>query len=153
VVTLAMGGIALGKAVDSSGLLAEIAGTISPHLEALSPFYCLVLFSGIVLVVASFISHTVGALIILPVVLQVGASLPDPRPRTMVMAAALMCSGAMGLPVSSFPNMNAISLEGPTGVPWLKVTDFLKVGLPASVAAWIAVLVVAYPIMEVLDFH
>ena len=110
---------------------------MTPYLSTLSPFRCLLLFSGIVLVVTSFISHTVGALIILPVVAQVGAALPHPEARTMVMAAgtfllkltraALMCSGAMGLPVSSFPNMNAISLDGPTGLPWLSIIDFIKV--------------------------
>ncbi|KAJ3283288.1 low-affinity phosphate transporter [Borealophlyctis nickersoniae] len=153
VVILAMGGIALGKAVDSSGLLAKITHTLSPHLVDLSPFHCLVLFSGIVLVITSFISHTVGALIILPVVLQVGSSLPDPRPRTLVMASALMCSGAMGLPVSSFPNMNAISLEDPTGVPWLGVSDFIKIGLPSSVVAWGCIMTIGYFVMGLLDFH
>ena len=68
VVMLAMGGISLGKAVESSGLLAEITKNLVPHLRGLTPFMILVLFSGIVLVVTSFISHTVGALIILPVV-------------------------------------------------------------------------------------
>ncbi|KAJ3410301.1 low-affinity phosphate transporter [Chytridiales sp. JEL 0842] len=140
VVMLAMGGISLGKAVDSSGLLASLTLEITPHLAGLSPFMCLVLFSGVVLVVTTFISHTVGALIILPVVAQIGASLPDPQPRMLIMAVALMCSGAMGLPVSSFPNMNAISLEDPTGEPWLEVLDFLKVGLLSSVFAWCAIL-------------
>ena len=91
VVMLAMGGIALGKAVESSGLLAEITQSIAPHLVNLSTFHCLAIFSGIVLLVTSFISHTVGALIILPIVVQVAHSLPDPRPRTMVMAAGTLC--------------------------------------------------------------
>ncbi|KAJ3023248.1 low-affinity phosphate transporter [Thoreauomyces humboldtii] len=87
VVMLAMGGIALGKAVDSSGLLAEITSLLIPHLEGLTPFKCLALFSGLVLVGTTFISHTVGALIILPIILKVGSSLPDPRANTLVMAA------------------------------------------------------------------
>ncbi|KAJ3116781.1 low-affinity phosphate transporter [Phlyctochytrium bullatum] len=151
VVILAMGGTSLGKAVDSSGLLAEITSYVTPHLADLTPFLCILLFSGIVLVVASFISHTVAALILLPVIAQIGANLPDPQPRMFVMAIALMCSGAMGLPVSSFPNMNAISLEDPTGEPWLAVSDFLKVGLPASVVAWGAIIGVGYPIMAWLQ--
>ncbi|KAJ3218739.1 low-affinity phosphate transporter [Dinochytrium kinnereticum] len=152
VVILAMGGTSLGKAVDSSGLLAEITSYITPHLAGLTPFLCILLFSGVVLVVASFISHTVAALILLPVVAQIGANLPDPQPRMFVMAIALMCSGAMGLPVSSFPNMNAISLEDHTGEPWLSVIDFIKVGLPASVVAWAGILGVGYPIMAWIGF-
>ncbi|KAJ3042661.1 low-affinity phosphate transporter [Rhizophlyctis rosea] len=153
VVMLAMGGIALGKAVESSGLLHEITGSIAPHLTNLSTFHCLAIFSGIVLLVTSFISHTVGALIILPIVVQVAHTLPDPRPRTMVMAAALMCSGAMGLPVSSFPNMNAISLEDATGIPWLSVKDFLVAGIPSGFIAWGAIMSIGYFIMGLLDFR
>jgi phosphate transporter len=63
-----------------------------------------------------------------------------------------MCSGAMGLPVSSFPNMNAISLEGPTGVPWLTVVDFMKIGLPSSILALATVLIVGYPLMLLVGF-
>jgi anion transporter len=87
VVVLAMGGISLGKAVESSGLLKVITDHIAPYLSTLSTFHCLVLFSGIVLVITSFISHTVGALIILPVVEQVGMSIPGEPARIMVMAA------------------------------------------------------------------
>ncbi|KAI9008168.1 SPX domain-containing protein [Gaertneriomyces semiglobifer] len=153
VVMLAMGGIALGRAVDSSGLLHAITTSITPHLQGLSPFECMIIFSGLVLVMTTFISHTVGALIILPIILEVGKGLDDPRPNTLVMAAALMCSGAMGLPVSSFPNMNAISLEDPTGLPWVTVTDFMKVGLPSSVIAWFVLMAVAWPIMGWLGFQ
>ncbi|KAI8922118.1 SPX domain-containing protein [Powellomyces hirtus] len=153
VVMLAMGGIALGKAVDSSGLLLEITHSLTPHLEGMSPFKCLALFSGLVLVGTTFISHTVGALIILPIILKVGSSLPDPRANTLVMAAAFMCSGAMGLPVSSFPNMNAVSLEDPTGTPWVDVKDFLKVGLPCSVVAWAVVMTIGYPLMGLVGIQ
>ena len=97
VVVLAMGGISLGKAVDSSGLLKIITGKMTPYLSTLSPFYCLVLFSGVVLIITTFISHTVGALIILPVIKEVGDSLPNPQTRTMLMAVALLCSGGMGI--------------------------------------------------------
>jgi di/tricarboxylate transporter len=84
-----MGGIALGKAVDSSGLLAQMTKSLTPYLSTLTPFSCLVLFSALVLLITSFISHTVGALIILPVVAQVGAALPNPQARTMVMSAGI----------------------------------------------------------------
>ncbi|KAI9034503.1 SPX domain-containing protein [Hyaloraphidium curvatum] len=150
VIVLAMGGISLGKAVDSSGLLKAITDAMSPALAGLSPLLCLIIFAGLVAVVTSFISHTVGALIILPVVAQVGASLPDPHPRLLVMGVAFMCSGAMALPVSSYPNMNAISLEDPTGVPWLDVKDFLVAGIPGTAVVWAAIVTVGYALMTFL---
>ena len=64
-----------------------------------------------------------------------------------------MCSGAMGLPVSSFPNMNAISLEDPTGIPWLSVGDFLVAGVPSGFIAWGTIMSIGYFIMGLLDFR
>ncbi|KAJ3262796.1 low-affinity phosphate transporter [Chytriomyces hyalinus] len=152
VVMLAMGGICLGKAVDSSGLLAYVTSLITPQLQGLSAYMCMFVFSLIVLVITSFISHTVGALIILPVVAEIGATMPDPQPRMLVMMIALVCSGAMGLPVSSFPNMNAISQQDAVGVPYITVVDFHKVGLLSSVVAWGAIVTLGYYCSTLIGF-
>jgi phosphate transporter len=85
VIILAMGGIALGKAVESSGLLHTIALKISEHVMGFSSFEVLFIFSCLVLVIATFISHTVAALIVLPIVSKIGAQLTDPNPRLLVM--------------------------------------------------------------------
>jgi len=100
VIILAMGGIALGKAVSSSGLLATIADEIRHAVAGMGLFSVLVVFAALILVVATFISHTVAALIVMPIVAQVGGEMEDPHPRLLIMGAALMCSGAMGLPMS-----------------------------------------------------
>ncbi|KAJ2846551.1 low-affinity phosphate transporter, partial [Coemansia erecta] len=98
VVILAMGGIVLGHAVDSSGLLHELASRIEDVVDGFPLFSVLCVFCGLILVCCTFISHTVGSLIILPIVAEVGARLPEPHSRLLVMGAALMASGAMGLP-------------------------------------------------------
>jgi phosphate transporter len=152
VVMLAMGGISLGEAVKSSGLLATITESIRPHLMQMSLFTCTVIICGILAVVTSFISHTVGALIVLPIIAEIGKSLPSNEPRTLVMCAALMCSGGMALPVSSFPNMNAISLEDSKGNNWLTVKDFLKIGIVGSLLAWVTVSLVAYAAAVIIKF-
>jgi di/tricarboxylate transporter len=56
-------------------------------------FQVTVVFCGVVLVATTFISHTVGAMVILPIVQKVGDAMPSPHPKLLVMAAALMCSG------------------------------------------------------------
>lgn len=84
VIILAMGGIALGKAVESSGLLLTIAFHISEHVTGLSIFQVLFVFSSLVVVIATFISHTVAALIVLPIVAKIGSHLGDPRLLVMV---------------------------------------------------------------------
>ena len=122
IIILAAGGLALGKAVASSGLLHTIAGKITEGVDGMSLYSILVIFAGMILVVATFISHTVAALIILPLVQQVGANMQDPHPNLLVMGSALMCSAAMGLPTSGFPNMSEWQLLPPP--PYLLPSAF-----------------------------
>ncbi|KAI9268480.1 SPX domain-containing protein [Helicostylum pulchrum] len=152
VIVLAMGGIALGKAVESSGLLKTIASQIEVMVDGLSAFEVLFVFSCLVLVIATFISHTVAALIVLPIVAEVGAQLTDPQPRMLVMGTAFVCSAAMGLPVSGFPNMNAISQENELGKPYLTTKDFLLNGVPSSIFATLCITTVGYGLMVLIGF-
>lgn len=107
IIILAAGGLVLGKAVTSSGLLHTIAGAITEQVAHFSLYGVLLVFSALILVMATFISHTVAALIVLPLVQQVGVGMENPHPNLLVMTSALMCSVAMGLPTSGFPNMSA----------------------------------------------
>lgn len=108
IIILAAGGLSLGKAVNSSGLLHTIAESITAGVEGMSLYGVLVVFCALILVVATFISHTVAALIVLPLVQQVGQQMAEPHPNLLVMGAVLMASGAMGLPTSGFPNMSKL---------------------------------------------
>jgi phosphate transporter len=108
IIILAAGGLSLGKAVTSSGLLSTIAGAITEKVKGLSLYAVLVVFAWLILVVATFISHTVAALIILPLVYTIGSDMDHPHPNLLVMGSALMCSAAMGLPTSGFPNMSKL---------------------------------------------
>ena len=109
IIILAAGGLSLGKSVNSSGLLHTIAESITAGVEGMSLYGVLIVFCALILVVATFISHTVAALIVLPLVKTVGQQMPEPHPNLLVMGAVLMASGAMGLPTSGFPNMSKFS--------------------------------------------
>jgi len=148
IIILAAGGLSLGKAVSSSGLLHTIAESITDRVSELSVYGVLVVFAALILVVATFISHTVAALIILPLVQQVGVGMKEPHPNLLVMGSALMCSAAMGLPTSGFPNMTAIMMEVPeTGQRYLQVKHFLSRGIPASFMAFAVIVTVGYGLM------
>ena len=95
IIILAAGGLSLGKAVSSSGLLDTIASGITEKVQGMSLYGVLVVFCALILVVATFISHTVAALIILPLVQQVGQGMSEPHPNLLVMGSALLCSFAM----------------------------------------------------------
>ncbi|KAH8811562.1 SPX domain-containing protein [Xylogone sp. PMI_703] len=151
IIILAAGGLSLGKAVNSSGLLHTIATAITKEVAGMSLYGILVVFSLLILVVATFISHTVAALIILPLVYSVGIDMDDPRPNLLVMGGALMCSAAMGLPTSGFPNMTAIMMEDPhTGQRYLQVTHFISRGIPSSVITLGVIITVGYGLMLVV---
>ncbi|KAI5820590.1 SPX domain-containing protein [Pyronema omphalodes] len=153
IIILAAGGLSLGKAVNSSGLLQTIAGNIKVMVEGHSLYTILVIFCLMVLVIATFISHTVAALIILPIVMRVGAAMEEPHPNLLVMGAALMCSAAMGLPTSGFPNMTAIMMEDQqTGERYLSVKHFITRGVPSSLLTFGVVVTVGYGLMKVAGF-
>ncbi|OJK02733.1 hypothetical protein ASPACDRAFT_75849 [Aspergillus aculeatus ATCC 16872] len=150
IIILAAGGLCLGKAVTSSGLLHTLANAIRMRVEHLSLYGVLIVFSALILVIATFISHTVAALIMLPLVRQIGVSMADPHPNLLVMASALMCSVAMALPTSGFPNMTAIMTEVPqTGQRYLQVRHFFTRGIPASLMAFVVVVTVGYGLMYI----
>ncbi|KAJ6005414.1 hypothetical protein N7451_003358 [Penicillium sp. IBT 35674x] len=150
IIILAAGGLCLGKAVTSSGLLHTIAAGITARVEHLSLYSVLLVFCALILVIATFISHTVAALIILPLVRQIGVSMEDPHPNLLVMASALMCSVAMGLPTSGFPNMTAIMTEVPqTGQRYLHVRHFLSRGIPSSLMSFVVIVTIGYGLMVV----
>jgi phosphate transporter len=169
IIILAAGGLALGKSVNSSGLLHTLAEEITGRVEGFSLYGVLVVFAGLILVVATFISHTVAALIFLPLVQQVGQGMSEPHPNLLVMGSVLMCSAAMGLPTSGFPNMSkflrfsfrrvsltdsaAIMMEdSQTGQRYLQVKHFITRGVPASILTFLVVITVGYGLMLLVSF-
>lgn len=151
IVTLAMGGLALGKAVSVSGLLATIAQLIQDKLENAELFTILTVFGFIVLIMATFVSHTVAALIIIPLIAEIGRSLPDPHPNILVFCTALICSCAMGLPTSGFPNVTAIGLTNNLGEKYLNVGTFIRIGVPTSIGCTLIVITVGYLCLKLID--
>ncbi|KXT07475.1 hypothetical protein AC578_528 [Pseudocercospora eumusae] len=153
IIILAAGGLALGKAVNSSGLLKTVAIAITEGVSHLSLYGITCTFAALIAVVATFISHTVAALIILPLVREVGAGMSEPHPNLLVMASVLMASAAMGLPTSGFPNMTAIMMEDPqTGQRYLQVRHFLTRGIPSSIISYGVIISVGYGLMIAVGF-
>ncbi|KAG2194422.1 hypothetical protein INT47_003133 [Mucor saturninus] len=152
VVVLAQGGMALGNAVTSSGLLQDIALRLKDGISHLPVIAILAVFCFLILVFATFVSHTVAALIIVPIVMEVGQQLPVPHPNLLVMGAGLACSAGMGLPVSGYPNMSAIMLEDPSGKPYLTTKDFVITGIPTSIIATCLIFTLGYGIMSGMGY-
>eukprot|EP00769_Ergobibamus_cyprinoides_P002623 gnl/Ergobibamus_cyprinoides/376.p2 GENE.gnl/Ergobibamus_cyprinoides/376~~gnl/Ergobibamus_cyprinoides/376.p2 ORF type:complete len:263 (+),score=90.94 gnl/Ergobibamus_cyprinoides/376:876-1664(+) len=136
VLILLMGGHVLGAAVKSSSLLVIAADALAAALPAdvsqVAAMFVLCLFSAIV---ATFISHTVSALILLPIIQEVMTVLfPDSplAPKLCVFLAGLANSGAAGLPVSSFPNVATTSVLNEEGEAYISPSRLSAVGFPLS---------------------
>jgi phosphate transporter len=150
---LAQGGILIGKAIENTGLLHLIATQLTALTAKMSLFQVFLHFSAFTLIAASMISHTVAALIVLPMIKAIGMEMEENHSKLLVMGIGLICSAAMALPISGFPNMHAINVEDPnTGIRYLTTKDFIKVGVPSSIISMIVIVTVGYGLMEILHF-
>jgi phosphate transporter len=150
IVFLAMGGIALGKGVTSSGLMVTMDGMIHRLLEDRSLYTVVLVLSPVVLIVSTFISHTIASVLLVPIAKEVGQSLPGEHANLLIFMTGLLCSVGMGMPVSGFPNQTAAAQEDELGRLYLTNTDFLKTGVPASIIATLVVATVGFVLMIVI---
>lgn len=149
IVILAMGGIALGGAVSSSGLLTTIAGALQRRVMDFPLYAVMAIFGIVMLVVGTFVSHTVSAIIIIPLMQEVGDKLPGAKSAPiLVFACTLLSSCGMGLASSGFPNVTAISMTDEVGNRYLTVNNFITRGVPASFLAFICVITLGFGIMN-----
>ncbi|KAG7900786.1 hypothetical protein KL905_002928 [Ogataea polymorpha] len=146
IVLLAMGGIALGKAVSSSGLLHTIATSLSDRIHTYPPIAILAIFGVLCVVFATFVSHTVSALILIPLVQSVGQELD--QGFLLVCGITLIASVGMALPMSGFPNSIAISMTDDLGKRYLSTSLFISRGVPISLAMFVVIITVGYGIMS-----
>lgn len=140
------GGNVLGKAVESSGLLAYIAEGITDSLPLDKPWVALVyilLFCG---TIATFVSHTVASIILMPIIARIGVSIKIPE--VVVIGSAFAVSAAMALPFSSFPNVNSLLILDDFQRPYLKVPDFIKTGLPMSLISIFLIATVGFSLIN-----
>ncbi|KAI6122355.1 SPX domain-containing protein [Pisolithus croceorrhizus] len=136
IVFLAMGGIALGKGVTSSGLLSTADEGLYRMLDGKQLYTIVLILSAVVLVISTFISHTIASVLLVPIAKEVGKNIPGgDRSNLLIFITALVCSTGMGMPVSGFPNQTAATQEDDLGRLYLSNIDFLKNGIPASIIA------------------
>eukprot|EP00457_Paulinella_chromatophora_P003008 gb/GEZN01003013.1/.p1 GENE.gb/GEZN01003013.1/~~gb/GEZN01003013.1/.p1 ORF type:complete len:730 (-),score=80.64 gb/GEZN01003013.1/:15-2204(-) len=144
------GGSVLGQAVQSSQLLDILShvfldlivhGYNSHHTPDLSYLQlAVVIFKilSLLLLFTSFISHTVAAIILMPLMAKIGHKIGAATLLTML--SAFTISSAMALPFSSFPNLNSFLVKDDFMKPYLHVGDFLKLGIPFQMVLFFLIL-------------
>lgn len=146
------GGNVLGEAVKSSGLLASLSAKVVQYLPHGNLWVLTVMLSFVVLLLTTFVSHTVASMILLPIIVKISSAYS--MPYIPVFCSALAISGAMALPFSSFPNINSLLVLDDHGRPFLQVKDFLKVGVSFSIITVLLVVTLGYALItKVLGSH
>jgi len=133
ILMLLSGGLVLGEAIKSSGLLYFLAESLKSVVSGSNTWVVLAVFGSFIWLFSNFISHTVAAIIVLPIVAAVGCQLGGGnctagRYQMLVMGSVLIDSGAMALPVSSFPNVQCFAVEDLNKERFLTTMDFVKTG-------------------------
>ncbi|KAM5544077.1 hypothetical protein V8D89_002263 [Ganoderma adspersum] len=151
VVFIAMGGIALGNGVTNSGLLEVLGDEIRDMISGMDLYPVVLLLSVIVLVISTFISHTIASVLLVPIAKEVGKTMPGgDYSNLLIFITGLICSTGMGMPVSGFPNQTAATQEDEMGQLYLSNVDFLKNGVPASIIATLVVSTIGYLLMKAI---
>ncbi len=106
VLWLMSGGIALGLALDESGLAKSIIDTIP--FATLNPLLVISCAALLCWVMANFMSHTAAANLLLPIVASLGVSMHSLLPYggevVLILAVTFAASLGMSLPISTPPN-------------------------------------------------
>lgn len=155
VVFLALGGSALGKALDSSQLLVAIGEIMKAALGKSGFLISLGFFVAVLLFITTFVSHSVGAMVFLPIIQSYAATaFPTEAEKFkvsgLVLAACFTCSAGMAMPVSGFPNMTAAALQDRNSVNYVNTVEFIKGGVIPSMVMALSILGTFYFVSGVM---
>ena len=147
VLWLVSGGIALGLALEESGLAARLVNSI-PFAEF--PAYLIMVLACILaLLMANFMSNTATANLLLPIIAALGVSLTSldglGGVKALVLAATLASSLGMALPISTPPN----ALAHATGE--LQTSDLSRMGIYVGMIGLALVLFFMF-ILKLINF-
>jgi phosphate transporter len=121
--------------------------------------------------VATFVSHTVAALILMPIISTIGehyniyfmkilrsnyflfsvvTGISLEIPEIVVIGAAFSISAAMALPFSSFPNVNSLLIVDDFQRAYLGVKEFAVTGFPISMITVFLIATVGFLLIDVI---
>jgi len=152
VLILIGGGLSLGRLMQRSKLLDVLSMALQAKLKGASFWVVLLAVAAMMAFCGNFASSAVIAMITLPVIAQVGKSFG--RPAGLIVAATLMNTGAMGLPVSSFPNSNSFAFLRPGGMSghYLSSDDYVRCGGLITTIALPVMVTVGYATMCAMGY-
>jgi sodium-dependent dicarboxylate transporter 2/3/5 len=132
VLLLMGGGLCLGTAISASGLAGWLVGFLPATM--LSTYPAAIVFAIAACLMSCLMSNTATANLVMPLI--AGLALDQNAP--VLLTAAVACSIAMALPVSTPPNAMAFASEE------IRVSDLLKPGILITLVSLIIALTLGF---------
>jgi di/tricarboxylate transporter len=124
--------LAVGAALEHTGAVALIVGTLAPVLETMPPVVLIWAVYFITTILTELVSNNAIAVIMAPIAIALAeAAGVDPRP--LLVAVMVAASACFATPIGYQTNM---LVYGPGGY---RFTDFLRVGVPLNISLGIVV--------------
>ncbi len=122
--------LAVGAALEATGAIGLIVGTVAPYLTGLPPWAIVWAVYLLTSFLTELVSNNAVAVVVTPIAIGLAHSIGvDPRP--LVIAVMIAASAAFSTPIGYQTNM---MVYGPGGYNF---TDFLKVGIPLNISVGI----------------
>lgn len=148
VLWLVSGGIALGLAMESSGLAKHLVSSIP--FENYSPHLIIGGAAFLTLILANFMSHTASANLLMPILAALGTSVDSLAGlgglSSLIIVAAISASMGMALPISTPPN----ALAHGTGV--VETKHMARVGIIIGLVGLLLGFLTIY-ILNLINFY
>ena len=123
--------LAIGEAMEHTGTVAMIVGSVAPHLEGLSPMMALIAVYFLGLLLTEILSNNAVAVILTPIAIALAQHLGY-DPRAFVVAVMFSASVAFATPIGY---QTHLMVYGPGGY---RFSDFIRVGVPMDIVTGLA---------------
>jgi di/tricarboxylate transporter len=129
VLMLIAGMVALGTALEKTGLAAAGTAALIGSLEDLSPFWAIVILYGATLFATELLSNATVAVLFTPIAVSLAEAL-GVSPRPFLVAVMIAGSAAFATPFGYQTNVLVYQMGG------YNYLDFVKVGIPLNLLTW-----------------
>ncbi len=124
---LIFGMLIVGAALEQSGAVEIIAGSLAPYMMHLPPYFVVFGVYALAMVLTELISNNAVAVVMTPIAIGLASALGvDPRP--LVIAVMMAASASFSTPIGYQTNT---LVYGPGGY---KFMDFIRIGVPLNLS-------------------
>ena len=137
----------MGYALGESGLALNLVESIP--FASFSPYLILLAASLLGILMATFMSNTATANLLLPIIATLGTSISSLEvvggPKALILGVAFSAALGMALPISTPPN----ALAHATG--FIESRDMIKIGIPVGIIGLLSIYLMLY-VMKLVGF-